>query len=172
MPAGHTEEIAVKNALSMSGRLRQRIAGALLVLGGAVGAVAATPTPAQAATSIFACFQRPASDPGVWTVRVDLRVWNPVTSAWQQTGQYLWAQISSAGPTCQTLAVPAAYQNYYTTVIVDYMYTQSGTTLAWKGWSSQYASPGALGYRQNTAITLFTNVTSVDGLNIHYEYWH
>ena len=103
---------------------------------------------------------------------MDLRVWNHVQNVWQPTGQYLWAQISNAGPTCVTLAVPAAYQNYYTTAIVDFMYTQNNTTLAWKGWSAQYALPGTLAYTQNNAITKFSNVTSIDNLGIHYEYWH
>ena len=169
MPASHSEEIAVKNALST---LRHRIAGALLVLGFAVGALASTATPAQAATSIFACFQRPLADPGIWTVRIDLRVWNPVQNVWQQTGQYLFTQISSAGPTCQILVVPVAYQNFYTTAIVDYTYSQNGTTLSWYGWSGQYALPGTLGYKQNTAITKFTNRSSVDGVGVHSEYWH
>jgi hypothetical protein len=171
-PAGQSKEIAMKTARPTSGRLRHRIASALLVLGLAVGALASTATPAQAATSVIGCFQRPSLDPALWTVRVDLRVWNHVQNVWQQTGRYAFIQISNAGPTCVTLAVPAAYQNYYTTAIVDYTYTQSGTTLAWYGWSGQYAAPGALGYRQNTAITKFTNRSSVDGLNVHSDYWH
>ena len=162
----------MKNALSMSGRLRQRIASALLVLGVVVGALASTATPAHAATFVIGCFQRPSLDPATWTVRVDLRVWNPVKQVWQQTGQYAFIKISNAGPTCPYFNVPPAYQNYYTTMIVDYMYTQNGTTLAWKGWSGEYAPPGAVAFPQRTAVTLFSNVSSVDGLNIHYEYWH
>jgi hypothetical protein len=172
MPASHSQEIAVKNALSTSGRLRQRIASALLVLGVAVGVLASTARPAHAATSIIACFQRPSLDPTEFTVRLDLRVWNPNQQVWQQTGQYLFVRISSARPTCQLLPVPIPYQNYHTTVIVDYMYTANGTTLAWYGWSAQCALPGTAGYTQGTAVTRFTNVSSVDGLNIHYEYWH
>ena len=65
-----------------------------------------------------------------------------------------------------TLAVPAAYQNDSTTEIVDYTYAQTGTTLAWCGWSGQYAAPGASEYIQNTAITRFTNRSRVDGLDV------
>jgi hypothetical protein len=172
MPAGHFQEIAVKKVLSTSGRLRQRIAGALLVLGIAVGALASTATPAHAATSIVACFQRPSLDPVEFTVRVDLRVWNAYQQAWQPTGQYVFARISNARPTCVLLPVPIAYQNYYTTAIVDYTQTAHGTTLRWYGWSAEYAAPGTAGYTQRNAVTRFTNVSSADGVGVHSQYWH
>ena len=162
----------MKNALSTLGRLRQRIASALLVLGVAVGALASTATPAHAATSIVACFQRPTLDPTEYMVRLDLRVWNAYQKVWQQTGQYIFLRITSAGPRCQLLPVPIAYQNYVTTVIVDYRYTQNGTTIAWYGWSGEYASPGTAGYTQRNAIVRFNVVSSADGLNVHSEYWH
>ena len=162
----------MKNAFSTSGRLRQRLASTLLVLGVAVGALASTATPARAATSILACFQRPSLDPTPFTVRVDLRVWNPVKRVWQPTGQYLFTTIVNTKPTCQLLLVPTAYQNFYTTAIVDYTYTQNGTTLQWYGWSGESSAPGSAGYVQRNAITFFRNVSSVDGLNIHYDNWH
>ena len=162
----------MKNALPMSGRLRQRLASALLVLGVTVGALASTATPAQAATSILACFQRPSLDPMPFTVRVDLRVWNPVTRVWQPTGQHLFTTISNTRSTCQLLLVPTAYQNFYTTAIVDYTYTQNGGTWQWYGWSGEYAAPGTAGYAQRNAIAYFRIASSVDGLNIHYDNWH
>src|SRR5687767_343638 len=94
MPASHFQEIAVKNALSMSGRLRQRLASALLVLGVVIGGLASTATPAHASTEIFTCFQRPdGPDPMEWQVWVHLRVWNPVTKAWQYAGWNGWITI-------------------------------------------------------------------------------
>ena len=135
----------MKNALSTSGRLRQRIASALLVLGVAVGALASTATPAHAASSIVACFSaRRSIRPNTWC-------------GW----------ISDGG-----IPVPIAYQNYFTTVIVDYRYTQNGTTIAWYGWSNEYAAPGTAGYTQRTAITKFNVVSSADGVGVHSDYWH
>ena len=144
----------------------------LLVLGGAVGALAFTATPAHAATSILACFQRPANDPFSYTVRWDLRVWNSTTRVWQSTGQSLWATISNKQATCQVLFVPTAYQNFSTTVMVDYVYVQNGTWMKWYGWSGEAFPPGTWGYRQRTTIAYFTVGSSADGLNVHYDYWH
>jgi hypothetical protein len=84
------------------------------------------------------------SDPVAYTVRWDLRVWNSVRKVWQPTGQSLWATISSGRV----------------------------TWMRWYGWSGQWALPGTLGYRQSTAIATFSVGSSVDGLNIHYDYWH
>ena len=166
----------MKNALSMSGRLRQRLASALLVLGVVVGALASTATPAHAATAIYSCFQRPAGpDPLTWQVRVDLRVWNQVTKAWQYAGQYAWINISPTAPTCTYFVVPPQYQNFNTTLIVDHWYTKNGATLAFKGIAALPAPPGGTLFVQTPLpiITYLANLSSVDGiLNIHTAYWH
>jgi len=174
MPASYSQEIVMKNALSMSGRLRQRLTRALLTLGVVVGALASTATPAHAASEIYTCFVRPNLDPSPMQVRVDLRVWNQVTRVWQYAGWYAWITIQPKVQTCMGVPVPPQYQNFYTTLIVDHSYTLNGTTRAFRGIPALSAPPGGTPFVQTPLpiVTWFTVLSSADPLGVHSAYWH
>lgn len=162
--------------------LRRRMSRTLLALGIAVCALAATASPARAASVVVGCFQRPLSDKFSYSVRVDLRVWNAYQRVWQPTGQSKWIVLSNANavtyydqnglqgdptPTCATLIVPAAYQSYITTLVVDHTYTANQTSIAYFGASSQTAPAGnQLAIFWQPAVVLLNNLSSP------YSYWH
>lgn len=167
------------SAPSTPNRLLHRMIRTLLVLGIAVGALAATATPVRAAAIVSGCFQRPLTDKWfTYLVRVDLRVYNAVRQVWQPTGQSQWIYISnytdqngSQGtptPTCVTFLVPANYQNFITTLVVDHTTTANQTSIAYYGWSGLTAPAGAnqVGIFWQPAPVLLNNLSSP------YSDWH
>ncbi len=169
------------NRFSARGGLRRHMASWLLALG-VIGALTATATPAHAATSVSGCFQRPITDKFEYLVRLDLKAWSPYTqvvevvSSWSMrlSNATVQTYINENGlqgaptPTCVTIPVPAKYQSYYTTLVVDFV---DQGTLWFKGWSGYWANPGAASPGIGTATVMMTNIASRDGLGIHYTYW-
>lgn len=171
------------NTPSKNPCLGRRVGSTLLALGIAVGALAATATPADAASIVFGCFHRLATDPAGYLVRVDLRVLNPYTKVWQQTGQWQWISLRNTNvesyvtetgtvyspPTlaCVTFNVPAAYQNFDTTLVVDHVMTQNQTSVAYFGSSGVATKAGT-----QTGILWPSGPVFINNLSSPYPYWH
>jgi hypothetical protein len=134
--AGPNEDDPVKNPLSASAisRLRRHIGGVLVTIGLAAGMVAATPTPADAASLVIGCFIPNAAGYSLHEMPVNIY-------AYHNNVAYYLTTVKMSNH-CATWNVPAHLRGYHLGMTLDFRVNSPTYQLRWFGESQYWAVPG------------------------------
>lgn len=128
-----------------SGRLRRLLTSALLALSVVVGTLAATVTPANAASAVFGCF-RSAQGYDLWGVQVHLEAY--YMNTWFRIASRPLSPNTFFPGNCALWTIAPDSQGFHYRMVVDYR----AHGLRWQGRSLYIAYPGPESYDLGTAL--------------------
>ena len=130
---------------TMIRRLTRRAASLVVAASLALGGVAATTAPAQAAAGVSACFTYRNGGPYVMNP-VYLQLWNG--SSWQNVsdGRTNWNG-------CTSFTMSGSYRDYASRILAQHnIYDGNRIVSTWLGASPYYAPAGSLSYNLGTGV--------------------